>query len=68
MLGAAPQVAVLLGSGLDLPGVQAEGRPVGYADVPHWRTGLVAGHSYSLLLGDWRARSLVALRGRSPRV
>jgi phosphopentomutase len=63
-LGTAPQAAVLLGSGLDLPDMQAIGLPVAYAEVPHWRTGSVFGHTHNLVAGDWRGCPLVLLRGR----
>jgi phosphopentomutase len=65
-LGEAPDVTIVLGSGLAaaLPndGGEAEIR---YGEVPHWRTGTVSGHPQILAVGHWGGDCRVAhLRGR----
>jgi phosphopentomutase len=65
-LGEAPEVAIILGSGLDrfaeLVTAEAE---VSYDEVPHWPAGAVAGHAGRLLVGAWRERRVAVLRGRA---
>ncbi len=63
-LGDAPAVAVILGSGQDLPGLNTIGPPIPYGDIPHWRVGSVLGHAHSLVVGDLTGCRLVVLRGR----
>jgi len=62
-LGAAPAAAVVLGSGLQLSGLQVE-RDLGYDEVPHWPTGRVPGHPGRLLIGRLGSRRLAVLCGR----
>ena len=63
-LGDAPQAAVILGSGQDLPGLNALGPSIPYRDIPHWREGSVPGHAHSLVMGEWNGCRLVVLVGR----
>ena len=63
-LGEAPRVAVLLGSGLDLPDLETTERALPYAEIPNWRSGSVPGHAHSLILGEWRGCHMVLLSGR----
>jgi phosphopentomutase len=48
------------------PGAPAgeQHRILGYADIPHWAQGEVAGHPYRLVLAGWGGRQLVLLEGR----
>ncbi len=76
-LGAAPEAAVILGSGLSR--ALATGRPataddgvetitsadISYGDIPHWARGDVPGHPYRLVLAGWGGRLLLLLEGRS---
>jgi purine nucleoside phosphorylase len=76
-LGAAPEAAVILGSGLSR--ALATGPPVtpydgvetitsadiSYGDIPHWARGDVPGHPYRLVLAGWGGRPLLLLEGRS---
>jgi purine-nucleoside phosphorylase len=64
-LGAVPEAAVILGSGL---GAFAEGlgapTSIPYADVPHWPVPHVTGHAGRIVAGTSGSRPLLALSGR----
>ncbi len=66
--GAAPELAVVLGSGLqDLfatGGPSAATDDVPYAAIPHWCASAVLGHPNTLLISEWEGQRLVALKGR----
>ncbi len=62
--GAAPRVAVVLGSGLDAPGLDQCQAIVGYQAVPHWRASEVPGHPCTLSLVRWAGMPVALLRGR----
>lgn len=63
--GAAPDVAVVLGSGLgDFADTLAERAVVPYADIPHWPASAVVGHAGTLVLGTLAGRRVAALAGR----
>jgi purine-nucleoside phosphorylase len=64
-LGTAPDVAVVLGSGLGgfadaLTGAVS----IPYADIPHWPASLVVGHAGRLVAGRLGTRQVAALAGR----
>jgi purine-nucleoside phosphorylase len=65
-LGAAPDVAVVLGSGL---GAFADGLadPVRlpYAEIPHWPASTVIGHAGVLVAGAAGGRPVLTLAGRA---
>ena len=63
-VGAPPDMAVILGSGL-LPEVARDGLvDVAYSDIPHWVTGAVPGHRYVLSLSAREGRRVALLQGR----
>ncbi|HET9425306.1 MAG TPA: purine-nucleoside phosphorylase [Gemmatimonadaceae bacterium] len=63
--GAAPEVAIILGSGLGrLADRIADRVVVPYADVPGFPPPTVVGHSGSVVAGDLGGRRVVALSGR----
>ena len=64
-LGAAPDVAIVLGSGLSLPEMPHFGAEVRYNRVPHWPQGQVAGHPYRLVTGRMGDVPCVVLCGRA---
>jgi len=64
-LGAAPDVAVVLGSGLgDFANALVDSVSVPYERLPHWPASKVAGHEGRLVAGTVRGRSVAALAGR----
>ena len=70
-LGAPPSWAVVLGSGLAeafpaFPADGEEGTPpaISFREVPHWRTGGIAGHPGRLNLATISGLSVVIVRGR----
>ncbi|OFW03136.1 MAG: purine-nucleoside phosphorylase [Acidobacteria bacterium RIFCSPLOWO2_02_FULL_68_18] len=63
--GTAPEVAVVLGSGLgDLADAFAEATSIPYAELPHWPVAGVVGHPGRLVIGRFAGRSVAALAGR----
>ena len=62
-LGPAPDVAIILGSGL-LPDVGPVLAEMPYSSIPHWPLGAVPGHPYSLVLTTVDGVRIGLLRGR----
>jgi phosphopentomutase len=63
-VGAPPDLAVILGSGL-LPDVVEGGTvDIAYGDMPHWVTGAVPGHRYVLSVSSHDGRRVALLQGR----
>jgi len=61
----APQVGIVLGSGLgEFAGTIAEPTVLPYADIPHFKSGSVAGHSARLVLGRIGRTAIAVLQGR----
>jgi phosphopentomutase len=63
-VGPAPEIGIVLGSGLDLA---TEGEPetrVLYRAVPYWRVGDVPGHPYVLVVAELGGRRCAVLQGR----
>jgi phosphopentomutase len=63
-LGEAPEVAVVLGSGLADALHLERGAALRYREIPGWAEGEVLGHPYRLSLARWKGRSLALLEGR----
>jgi purine-nucleoside phosphorylase len=64
-LGAAPVVAVVLGSGLgDFAETLADAVSIPYGDIPHWPESRVVGHAGRLVAGTLGGRLVAALAGR----
>jgi purine-nucleoside phosphorylase len=64
--GQAPEVAVVLGSGLgDFAARVAGAVDVPYTDIPHWPASRVIGHAGRLVLGAVAGRRVAALSGRA---
>jgi len=64
--GGAPEVAVVLGSGLgDFATRLADAVDVAYTDIPHWPASRVIGHAGRLVLGTVGGRRVAALSGRA---
>ena len=64
-LGIAPEVAIVLGSGLTPALVVPTGTEVRYQDVPHWVAGEVPGHPQLLMVTRWEGRRVALLKGRT---
>lgn len=63
---AAPDVAIVLGSGLgDFANRLAEPVSVSYSDLPHWPASNVIGHEGRLVIGTLGTRRVAALSGRA---
>jgi purine-nucleoside phosphorylase len=63
--GAAPQTAVILGSGLgDFADTLADAVVMPYGDLPHWPASNVVGHAGRLVIGTVAGRRVAALAGR----
>jgi purine-nucleoside phosphorylase len=69
-LGTAPEVAIVLGSGL-ADGVRLLAGPaegylpsVSYDAIPHWPVGSVMGHPQVLEIADWEGSRIALLEGR----
>jgi purine-nucleoside phosphorylase len=63
--GAAPQTAVILGSGLgDFADTLADSVVIPYGDLPHWPASNVVGHAGRLVIGTVAGRRVAALAGR----
>ena len=61
----APDVAVVLGSGLgEFASRLQSARTVSYDDIPHWPTTNVVGHEGKLAIGQANGRLVAALAGR----
>jgi len=64
--GRAPEVAVVLGSGLgDFATRLDDALDVAYTDIPHWPASRVIGHAGRLVLGTIGGRRVAALSGRA---
>ena len=60
--GAAPDVAIVLGSGLgEFTKALADAVVCAYADVPHWPASAVVGHAGELVVGTIRGKRVAAL-------
>ena len=65
-IGAAPDVGVILGSGLGaFTSVLQDATSVPYAEIPHWPASAVVGHAGTLVAGTLSARRVAALSGRA---
>src|SRR5215472_12115441 len=64
--GPAPDVAVVLGSGLGDFANRLEGATsIEYGDLPHWPASKVVGHEGRLVVGTLKGRRVAALAGRA---
>jgi phosphopentomutase len=63
-LGEAPEVAIVLGSGLHVALDDPPLVSLSYPEVPHWPSGTVAGHPHRLTVGELGGRRVVSLHGR----
>jgi purine-nucleoside phosphorylase len=65
-VGAVPDVAVVLGSGLgDFAGRLQEAVTIPYGELPHWPASHVIGHAGQLVVGTLGGRRVAALSGRA---
>lgn len=65
-LGAVPNTAIVLGSGLGSFGESLEQAViVPYGEIPHWPASRVVGHAGKLVAGVSRGRRVLALSGRA---
>lgn len=65
-VGAIPDVAVVLGSGLgDFATGLTDAVTVPYQDIPHWPRATVVGHAGTLVVGASKGRRVLALAGRA---
>lgn len=65
-VGAAPEVAVVLGSGLgEFAEHLGDAVEVPYGDIPHWPRSAVVGHAGKLVVGRRAGRRVAALSGRA---
>jgi purine-nucleoside phosphorylase len=65
-VGAVPDVAVVLGSGLGAFAESLDGAvAVPYPELPHWPASRVIGHAGTLVVGRARGRPVLALSGRA---
>lgn len=63
---AAPEVAVVLGSGLgEFTAVLQEPATFPYGAIPHWPASAVVGHAGTLVIGRHKGRAVAALSGRA---
>ena len=63
--GAAPEIAVVLGSGLgEFTTALSEAVACAYTDIPHWPASAVVGHSGELVVGTIAGKRVAALSGR----
>ena len=64
--GAAPDIAIVLGSGLGALADRVEGATtLPYAQIPHWPASAVVGHAGTLVLGTLAGRKVAVLSGRA---
>ncbi|OFW11746.1 MAG: purine-nucleoside phosphorylase [Acidobacteria bacterium RIFCSPLOWO2_02_FULL_67_36] len=65
-IGALPDVAVVLGSGLgDFANRLADAVTIPYGEIPHWPASAVVGHAGRLVAGTLAGRRVAALSGRA---
>src|ERR687898_2067038 len=65
-LGAAPDVAIVLGSGLgDFAATLLDSTTSRYRDIPNWPASAVVGHAGQLVAGTLAGRRVAALSGRA---
>lgn len=65
-IGAVPDVAVVLGSGLgDFAHRLAEAVTTPYGDIPHWPASAVVGHAGTLVVGGLAGKRVAVLSGRA---
>jgi purine-nucleoside phosphorylase len=63
---AAPEVAIVLGSGLgEFASALRDAVHCAYTDIPHWPPSAVVGHAGQLVVGTMRGRRVAALSGRA---
>ena len=61
----APDVALILGTGLGRLGAEIEGcRTIDYADIPHFPLSTVESHAGRLLCGELAGKTVIAMQGR----
>jgi len=64
-IGAVPAIGVVLGSGLGgFAGTLQQPVSMPYEELPHWPASRVAGHEGRAVVGEVRARPIIALAGR----
>lgn len=64
-IGAKPEIALILGSGLgELADEFEASEAFDYADIPHFPTSTVVGHAGRLVFGKFSGRDCVAMQGR----
>jgi purine-nucleoside phosphorylase len=64
-IGAAPRVAVVLGSGLgDFANTLGDSVSMAYGELPHWPVSRIMGHEGRLVVGVVKGRPIAALSGR----
>jgi purine-nucleoside phosphorylase len=65
-IGGAPDVAIVLGSGLgDFASALVDATAIPYAGIPHWPASAVIGHAGTLVVGTLAGRRVAALSGRA---
>lgn len=65
-VGQAPEIAVVLGSGLgDFASRVSGGRTISYGDIPHWPPSTVVGHAGKLVIGEIGGKRVAVLAGRA---
>jgi purine-nucleoside phosphorylase len=65
-VGAVPETAVVLGSGLgDFAGRVQNAVVIPYTDIPHWPPSAVVGHAGKLVVGEVCGRRVAVLAGRA---
>lgn len=65
-IGAVPEVAIVLGSGLgDFADRVANALVVRYTDIPHWPPSGVVGHAGKLIVGEVCGKRVAVLAGRA---
>jgi purine-nucleoside phosphorylase len=64
--GGAPDVAIVLGSGLgEFASALRDAVSCAYSEIPHWPASAVVGHAGRLVVGTIRGRRVAALSGRA---
>jgi purine-nucleoside phosphorylase len=64
--GGAPDVAIVLGSGLgDFAATLGDATTLPYADIPNWPASTVVGHAGQLVIGTLAGKRVAALAGRA---
>jgi purine-nucleoside phosphorylase len=65
-IGEAPDVAIVLGSGLgEFTSSLRDSTTIPYADIPNWPLSAVVGHAGTLVVGSLGGRRVAALSGRA---